>query len=43
MSEPFETIVTGVGVWLEGVADTEAWLAGASTEEAQKPQGNGLD
>lgn len=43
MSEPFETIVTGVGVWLQGVENTAAWLAGTRTEEAQKAQGNGLD
>ena len=43
MTQPYETLVTGVGVWLVGVPNAAAWAEGATNEEVVKPVGSGLD
>lgn len=37
MSEGFETVVTGVGLWAPGFPNAEAWLSGAPDPEAAAP------
>ncbi len=41
--QPYETAVTGVGVWLVGVPDAAAWASGVVDDAVIKPVGNGLD